>query len=184
MSVDEYLETEPTSDFKREFFHGEVFAMTGASITHNMIASNMFLSLGSALRGKDCFIFSSDMRVELDEAKHFVYPDISIVCGAVEKTKGRNDTITNPKVVVEVLSDSTKDYDRGSKFKAYRNLPSLTDYVIVDQKTTSVEHHRKQAEGRWIMCEYERREDSLVIEDLEIVVPLSEIYYRVNVEVA
>ena len=102
--------------------------------------------MGNALKGKDCFIFSSDMRVELDEAKHFVYPDISIVCGTVEKMKGRNDTITNPKVVVEVLSDSTKDYDRGSKFKAYRHIPSLTDYGTVDQKTICVEHHRKQAE--------------------------------------
>ena len=182
ISVDEYFELERTSEEKHEYFNGEIFAMTGASVRHNVIVSNVIVSMGNALDGTDCQVFPSDIKVELDLDKHYVYPDVSVVCGRVETVEGRNDAITNPKIVFEILSESTKDYDRASKFKAYRKLSSLADYILIDQYSVSVEHYRKHGPGHWVLREYEKLQDILVFEDFEISLPLSQIYRRVDFE--
>ncbi len=176
ISAEEYFELERTSETKHEYLHGEVFAMTGASVRHNLIVSHVIGALDRALGETDCEIFPSDIKVELEFDKHYVYPDVSVVCEQIETAKRRNDAITNPKIVFEVLSESTKDYDRGTKFAAYRKLPSLTDFIVIDQYSVLVEHHRKQGPGRWVMHEYESLQDSLLFEDLQVSVSLEKIY--------
>ncbi len=180
IAPEEYFELETASETKNEFCDGEIFAMTGASLRHNLIVSNIVTAFNNALRGKGCFVFPSDLKVEVDFDRHYVYPDVTVVCGEAETARGRNDVIANPRIVVEVLSRSTQDYDRGSKFKAYRNLPSLTDFVAADQYSPFVEHFRKEGPGLWTLRECSGLADSLVLSDFEIRIPLSDIYDRVT----
>ncbi len=181
ISAEEYFEFERGSETKHEYKCGEVFAMTGASVVHNLIVANVVSAFRIGLRGKNCFVFPSDIKVGIDFDKHYVYPDVSVVCGKIETEDGRSEVIANPKIVVEVLSESTRDYDRSSKFKSYRKLSSLTDFITIDQYATSVEHHYKKERGFWIMREYENIGEILTIEDLDIAIPLSEIYEQVEI---
>ncbi len=184
ISADEYFRIESDSETKSEFYHGEVFAVTGSSFYHNAIVANVVAAMKSALQGKDCFVLPSDIKVELEYDGHYAYPDVAAVCGEVKMAKGRNDTLANPKIIMEVLSKSTRDYDKGTKFTAYRKLASLTDFIAVDQYAVSVEHYRKEGPGRWVLVEYESTRDSLILSDYEIAVPLSSIYDRVKTEEA
>ncbi len=176
----EYFEMEKTAEYKSEYYHGEIFAMAGASVHHNLIASNVITSLNTALRDSECFVFPGDMKVQIDAAMHYAYPDVSLVCGQIEFAENRNDIITNPLVIIEVLSDSTKDYDRGSKFKAYRGIASLRDYILIDQYVYSVEYFFRNKAGKWELNEFEKLSDALAIGSVGVELPLENIYYRVN----
>ncbi len=180
ISVEEYFARESESETKSEYCDGEMFAMTGASFRHNLIVSNIITAFNIALRGKDCYVLPSDIKVELDFDRRYVYPDVTVVCGEAEMARGRDDVVANPKIVVEVLSKSTMDYDKGSKFTAYRGLSSLTDFIAADQYTAYVEHYRKQGPGLWTLRECSGLEGSLVLSDFEVPVALSDIYNRVD----
>ena len=144
---EEYLRMEEAAEHKSEYYHGEIFAMSGASVSHNLIVMNVGASLHHSLRDSDCFVFPSDMKLELERAEHYAYPDLSVVCGKIEYAADRDDIISNPVVIVEVLSESTKDYDRGTKFRAYRRIPSLRDSVLIDQYDYGVEYFFKNEAG-------------------------------------
>ncbi|QTA93791.1 Uma2 family endonuclease [Desulfonema magnum] len=180
ISAEEYLEMEKTAEYKNEYFQGEIFAMTGASFNHNLIVSNIIIALGSRLRNSSCFIFSGDMKIQVDEAMHYTYPDVSIVCGDIEFVGGRDDVITNPVVIFEVLSNSTKDYDRGSKFTAYRNIRSLKDYILIDQYDYHAEYFYKNEQKRWILEEFRSPGDTLKISSVAAELSLDTIYDRVR----
>jgi Uma2 family endonuclease len=146
LSAAEYLAWERGQDTKHEFFHGEVFAMAGASPRHNALCVAVSATLrGVALRG--CHVLSSDQRIALDGGERYVYPDVTVVCGApiVE----HDDVIANPAVLVEVLSRSTEQNDRGSKWQSYQQIESLTDYLVVSQWSPRIEHFRRDARGGW-----------------------------------
>ena len=179
VSPEEYFETEEVAEYKSEYFHGEIFAMTGASFNHNVISSNLVVFLGNQLRNS-CFVFSGDMKIQLDEDKHYAYPDLSVVCGEPEFAKERNDIITNPLVIMEILSKSTRDYDRGSKFTAYRNIASLKDYILVDQYAYHVEYFHKEAHQKWIFEEFKDLSDTFRISSLDMELSLNTIYHRVE----
>lgn len=180
LSVAEYFRAEETAEIKHEFYHGELFAMTGASAAHNLIVSNLITRLNIALEGRDCFVFSGDMKVEVDPGKHYAYPDVSVVCGDVQFVPNRNDVIANPTAIFEVLSPSTSDYDRGGKFRAYRRIASLRDYLLVDQYTVSVEHFHRGTDGRWSLSDHEGEGSVLRIGSLGVELPLSRVYHRVD----
>lgn len=154
--------------------------MTGASIAHNLIVSNIITVLNNSLSDSRCFVFPGDIKVQADFGLHYTYPDVSVVCNDIEFFENRNDTIVNPVVIFEVLSQSTKDYDRGSKFKAYRKIKSLKDYVLVDQYSIFIEHFYKNDSGFWILNEFEKVSDSLNIRSLNIDICLSKIYHRID----
>ena len=176
----EYFQIDEDSDGKYEYFHGEIFAMGGAAFTHNLIASNVFIATGNALKGRPCFILSSDMKIQTEEDLHYVYPDISVICGDIEFAKGREDIITNPVVIFEILSKSTKDYDMGTKFTGYRNLASFKDYILIDQYTCHVMHYHKNENKQWVLEEFKNLENSLRIRSIDIELELSVIYDRVR----
>ena len=180
LSVAEYLQAEEAAEVKHEFHHGELFAMVGASAPHDLIATNLITRLNIALEGRDCFVFSGDMTVEVDPGKHYAYPDVSVVCGDVEFVANRNDIIVNPAAIFEVLSPSTSDYDRGGKFRAYRRIASLRDYLLVDQFAVSVEHFHRGTDGRWLLSDHEGEGSVLRIESLAVELPLTQIYDRVD----
>jgi Uma2 family endonuclease len=176
----EYFEIEETAEYKSEYYQGEIFAMSGASHNHNLIAINIIASLHNILRNSDCVIYGSDMKVQVDESLHYTYPDASIVCGEIRFAKSRDDIITNPLVIFEILSESTKDYDRGSKFTAYRKIRSLRDYIIVDQYEYHVEYFYKDASDKWSLEEFTHSDDKLTIRGIGSKLSLNTIYERVK----
>ncbi len=180
ITAEEYFAIEEAAEYKSEYYHGEMFAMSGASFAHNLIFSNILGNLYSKLRNADCIVFGSDMKVQLDEAKHYAYPDVSVVCGDVGFAHKRNDTIVNPVLIIEVLSESTQDYDKGFKFKAYQNIPSLKEYILIDQYSCSVEHFFKDTAGLWIYKKYDKPEDTLKICSVDAELSLKAIYHRVK----
>jgi len=149
LTAAEYLAWERAQPVKHEFFDGEVFAMAGGSPRHNALCVNISAALKVALQGRGCVAFSSDQRIGVGPGTRYVYPDVSAVCGRVQLQDGTSDVITNPQIIVEVLSQSTEPYDRGLKWASYRRLPSLTDYVLVSQAEAQIEHYRRDADVRW-----------------------------------
>jgi len=149
MSAADYLAWERTQSEKHEFHLGEVFAMAGGSHRHNFLSGAMVAELRAALRGKGCVVFTSDERISIEQGQRYVYADAVAVCGAVKTEAGTSDVLTNPRILVEVLSRNTEAYDRGAKWEAYQALDSLSDYLLVAQGAARVEHYRREADGSW-----------------------------------
>lgn len=149
MTAASYLEWERGQVDRHEFVDGEVFAMAGGSPRHNFLGLAVGSELRIATRGGPCRVFSSDQRISVREGEHYVYADVSMVCGDAILAGGTADVIANPTVVVEVLSRSTEAYDRGRKWDGYRRVSSLTDYLLLSQESPRVEHYQRGREGTW-----------------------------------
>jgi Uma2 family endonuclease len=149
LSVAEYLAWERTQPTKHEYHLGEVFAMAGGSPRHNFLSAAIIVSLHAAMRGKGCQVLSSDQRISAKKDARYVYADAVAACGGVQLEPGTTDVLANPRVIVEVLSRSTADYDRGEKWESYQRLPSLTDYLLVTQKSVQIEHYQRATDGSW-----------------------------------
>lgn len=181
MTAIEYLEFERNSLEKHEFYNGEIYAMAGAKEGHNLIVSNLIISIGSKFKNKPCVVYPSDMRVVIDEYNHYTYPDVTLVCGERKFLDNKNDCLLNPNVIIEVLSDSTEKYDRGKKFEAYRNLISLREYMLVSSEHKKIELFTKTTEGKWLLSE-NGIEDTIVIPTLDLTLLLSDVYDKVEFE--
>lgn len=175
---EEYLALERAAEFRSELIDGEIVAMSGASANHNVIAGNCFAAIHYQLRGRPCRIFMADMRVRVDSAGLYTYPDLTGLCGEPVFDDEQADTLLNPGLLVEVLSPSTEAYDRGEKFALYRRLDSLIDYVLVSQDKMRVEHYRRRDE-QWVLTVYEDPAASLVLDSLAVTLPIGEIYDKV-----
>ena len=181
---EEYLQMEKQSSEKHEFYRGEIFllhagdmwAMSGAKITHNIISGNIFGEIKQQLKGKSCQPFNSDQRIYIPENTLYTYPDISIVCGKAETKDNDELNLINPIVIIEVLSSSTKGYDRGDKFKLYRDIKSLKEFIVVDSKSVMVEAFRINESGHWELEDYKTIEGNLSIKSVQVIIPLKEIY--------
>lgn len=176
----EYLELERKAQTKSEFYRGEIFAMSGASKEHNAIAANVLALIWNQFRGRPCQVYGSDMRVKVDWSGLYTYPDVSALCGEAEFDDEHVDTLLNPQVLVEVLSPSTEDYDRGGKFELYRQLPSLRDYVVVAQDRIFVEHHTRQDDGSWRLVDFRDKSDEIAIEGIDCRLRLEDVYDKVS----
>jgi Uma2 family endonuclease len=175
VSIEEYLAFERSSQEKHEYYKGEVFAISGAGRRHNIIFTNLLTSLGNLLKGKSCFPFGSDMRLHIPQNTLFTYPDISIYCGDLGNLD--EDNATNPTVIIEILSPSTRDYDRGGKFKLYREIPTLQEYILVDTDAILVEVFRINQTNHWELEEYKSAEQLLQFTSLSIAIALNDIYH-------
>ena len=176
ISETEYLTSERKSIEKHEFYKGEVYAMSGASLSHNIVFSNVFGILSDKLRGKVCKPFGSDLRIHIPQNSLYTYPDISIVCGKIETTDSKFDTITNPSVIIEILSASTRDYDKGSKFTLYRDIASLKEYLLIDSERISIEKFIRKSDGSWQFTEHKVLEQTFQIDTIETVILLKDVY--------
>lgn len=180
MSPEEYLAFEKNSEIKHEFFNGEMFAMTGASLNHNRISRNIERELGVLLKGSSCENLSGDMRVKIQAKEQYMYPDIVIACDDIllEKIDGV-ETLLNPIVIIEILSDSTEAYDRGKKFSSYRLISTLQEYILVSQNHCQVEKFIR-GDDSWRYFSYEDMNQSITIDSVDAELLLSDIYYRVE----
>jgi Uma2 family endonuclease len=178
-SPEEYLALEREADFKSEYFDGEVFAMSGASEHHNLIAANVIRELGNQLKRRPCKVYPSDMRVKVSATGLYTYPDVVVVCGEAAFDDAQRDTLVNPTVLVEVLSGSTEAYDRGKKAEHYRRLPSLQAYVLVAQHEPQLEHYARQPDGRWLLSEAHGLEASIDLPSIQCTLELAEVYDKV-----
>jgi Uma2 family endonuclease len=175
----EYLSLERTSETRHEYYRGEMFAMSGASREHNLIAGNLSREIGTQIMDRPCEVYQSDMRVKVATTGLYTYPDVVVVCGEPRFEDKLVDTLHNPTVVCEVLSESTEAYDRGLKFGHYRRIPSLREYVIVSQERMSVERFSRRGD-EWVLTDYLEPEQVLEIESIGCKVPLSRIYDKVR----
>lgn len=180
MTVAEYLAREETAERKSEFLDGQMFLMAGASREHNLLTRNLAGELYMALKGGPCQVFVADQRVKVNRTGLFTYPDLLIVCGDPEYAAEDRNTLTNPKVVVEVLSDSTERYDRTGKFRHYKQLPSVTEYVLVSQTEPLVERFVRTANGRWEQDDTVGLDITFALATVPAEVPMADIYRGVE----
>lgn len=176
----EYLALERQATVKSEYIHGQIYAMSGASLRHNQITFNVGGLIYSQLRNKPCQGFSNDMRVKIASENVYTYPDIVVACDKAEYEDAELDTLLEPTLIIEVLSDSTEKYDRGKKFARYQRIESLKEYVLISQDETRIECFTRQADDRWMLSNAEALEDVLQLESIGCVLPLAEVYERVQ----
>jgi len=177
-SEDDYFAVEASSGIKHEFYRGEIFVMAEASLAHNHLSANVLISLRGSVRPKSCSAFGSDLRVKTPDGL-FTYPDVMVVCGPISLTRDRPDTVTNPCVIVEVLSDAPRDYDRGEKFTLYQAIPTFQEYLLIEQDRVWIEHWQRQPMGDWTMQTYGALDAIISLPVLGVTLPLREVYLQV-----
>lgn len=177
LSPHEYLTAERTRGEKHVLWAGELFAMAGGTPAHNALVANAAAELRALTRRGPCRVFASDQRVYLSQRGGFVYPDVTVVCGPLGFYDDTRDVLTNPTLVVEVLSEGTEVFDRGEKAAAYRATPSLKEYLFVSQTERHVEHYMRRADG-WLLREY-RGDAGVLLPALDGALSLEELYLKV-----
>jgi Uma2 family endonuclease len=176
---EEYLALERNAEFKSEFIDGRIVAMTGASIPHNAIVSSLHGALYSRLREGPCQLFVSDLRVQVADGQRYTYPDVVAVCEPPKTVDEVRDTLTNPALIVEVLSPSTEAYDRGEKFEHYRTIETLQEHVLVAQDRVSVERFARQGKF-WVLATFTSLDEEVELTSVGCTIPLREIYEKVD----
>ncbi len=180
---EDYLTFEREADTRHEFLDGEIYQMAGESLPHSRICVNLSGEVRQQLKGKRCEALSPNMKVRTTSASLFAYPDLTIVCGEPLFHDRKKDVLTNPQVIFEVLSPSTAEYDRTTKFQKYRmGNETFTDYILVSQDKPFVEHFFKQADGKWLYQSYGAIDDLLKFETIDCELSLREIYDRIEFE--
>jgi Uma2 family endonuclease len=180
VSAQEYLKAEREAFEKHEYYQGEVFAMSGASLEHNIIFSNLFTDIGSKLKGKNCRPFGSDLRIHIPKNTLFTYPDITIICGEPNLTDDKFDTATNPTVIIELLSASIRNYDKGEKFSLYREIESLQEYILIDTEKIHVIKHIRNKDNSWQLTEFKNIENIFSIDTIGLSLSLNNLYEGIS----
>jgi Uma2 family endonuclease len=167
-------------DDRCEYVGGEVVAMSGGTIEHNAIISNIVRDLGNQMKGRPCQVFGSGLKLRVQAADAGEYPDLMALCSEPQFYDGRRDLLLNPSLIGEVLSSSTKGYDRGDKFNLYRRIPSLREYLLVAQHRVLVELYTRGTDGRWMLSSFEALADQVRIESIDCALTLAEVYDKVS----
>jgi Uma2 family endonuclease len=182
LTPDEYLAVEREAEFRSEYVDGVVYAMTGASLSHIRIVTNLTAELALQLRGRPCEALSNEMKVRMPDRRKFFYPDVAVLCGEPQFYDERTDIILNPVLIIEVLSPSTEAFDRGLKFQSYQRLESLREYVLVAQDKYVVEQYVRQSGEKWTYSATIGRESSLPLPSVECTLNLQSVYDRVDLD--
>lgn len=173
---EEYLALEEQAEFKSEYHNGEIIPMTGASFNHNRIITRLCAYLLQALQGKNYEPFSSDVRLWIAKYQKFTYPDLMVIEGQPHPYQDRTDTLTNPKLIIEVLSKSTQDYDQGDKFKYYRSIPDLQEYLLINQYELDVQQYTKTDSDVWMFRAYETAADTIALTSIDVELTVASLY--------
>lgn len=180
INPEKYLEFEAKSPIKHEYMDGEIYAMAGTTDTHNTIAGNLFVTIRSHLRGTGCRVYIGDVKARLEQCNRFYYPDLLVTCDPQDRETSTYKRF--PKLIVEVLSDSTEAFDRGDKFNNYQTLDSLEEYVLVNTRHQRVEIFRRNGEGGWIFHSYTPNHTSFPLSSINLTVSFAELYDEANVD--
>jgi Uma2 family endonuclease len=180
MTPEEYLRIEREAPFKSEYYGGEMFAMAGGGRRHSLIKLNVGGTLRALLKGHRCTAYDSDLRVGIPGEGLYTYPDVTVFCEPMAFMPGTDDTATNPAIIVEVLSKTTEAYDRGRKFEAYRQLPSLREYLLVSQDAPLIERFTREGDDRWVLTTVRGLDAVVPLEIIEAELPLAEVYDKVD----
>ena len=184
LSPEAYLAIERQSACKSEYVAGEMFAMAGASRRHNLIVANVIRILGNQLLASPCNVYPSDMRLKIPHTGRYTYPDVVVACAEEQFEDEHRDTLLNPVVIIEVLSDSTEAYDRGKKFEEYQRIESLVEYVLIAQDHHSVEHYVRQDQRTWIYSAFQSLEDIVLLNTIECQLVLQDVYAKVDLQLS
>ena len=179
-SPEEYLELEVASGDRHEYIDGQIILITGGLPNHNQIAGNLYATLNFALRRKSYQAFMTDQRLWIPQRRIYTYPDVMAVASPLELQEGRKDTLTNPILIAEVLSKSTQSYDRGGKFAAYRTIPSVQEYILIDQHSVQVNQYIKKESNEWVFRAYEAESDVLALASVPCEISLADLYDKVE----
>ncbi len=183
VSIKEYLKQEREANAKYEYHDGKVYALAGGTLNHGLICGNVYSEIKNQLKikGSNCTPLTSEIRLHIENKKSYVYPDSMVICGDIEKSEEEKNSITNPILIVEVLSKSTAEYDRGDKFYFYRQIPSFREYVLIEQDRYVVDVHFKEEQSdMWRIIRYEGIDKSVKLQSLDIEISMEEIYSRVE----
>lgn len=184
VTPEEYLRLERQAEYKSEYVNGEIFAMSGASRKHNLVTGNILGELNRQLRGKPCEVYPSDMRVKVTATGLYTYPDVVVVCGEPKFEDEYVDTLLNPTLLVEVLSQSTERYDRIAKSSYYRTLDSLAEHLLVAQDEVRLEQYVKQANGQWLLFECTSLDQVVELPSISCSLALRDVYDKVSLDKA
>jgi Uma2 family endonuclease len=176
ITPEQYLEAERRAETKSEYFAGRVYAMAGASLEHTQIITNLLVSLHAQLRGRNCSVLASDLRLRVPATGLYTYPDVIVVCGDPQLEDDHFDTLLNPTILIEVLSDSTERYDRGRKAEHYRTIASLHEYLLVRQDEAHIECYRRHGEAEWLLSEAWGLDQSIELTSIAGSLMLSDVY--------
>ncbi|MBO1051063.1 MAG: Uma2 family endonuclease [Dolichospermum sp. DET73] len=177
---EEYLELEEKADYKNEYRDGEIISMTGGTTNHNKLALNLATGLNLALNDLDYEIYIGDVKLWILRYREFTYPDVMVIEGQPVYYSTNTTIVTNPVLIVEVLSKSTKDYDRGDKFLYYRSIPEFKEYILIDQTKYYVMQYVKTSENQWILTEYETEDAMINLSSINVELSLKQLYKKVN----
>jgi Uma2 family endonuclease len=176
----EYLEFERNSDTKHEYFAGSVYAMSGAREPHNAINQSAANALYTQLKKRVCKVYTNDMRVKVNQAGLYTYPDTIVMCGKPQLEDDKFDTLLNPILLIEVLSPSTENYDRGEKFRLYRQIDTLQEYVLIAQDTPRIERYLRQSSNEWLLTEVTGLDATLELPSIQCTLALVDVYEKVT----
>jgi len=180
---EEYLVVEEAANFKSEYIDGQIIPMAGGTANHNRLAGNFYAILNFGFRQQNYEVFNSDMRLWIAKRRIYTYPDVTVVAGEPEFFNNRTDIITNPLIIIEVLSQSTKGYDREGKFAAYRTIGTFQEYLLIDQTRMRVEQYSKTSKKRWTLCEYDEEDEAISLISVPFEISMQNLYNKVKFEV-
>ena len=180
ITPEEYLVLERKAEIKSEYFDGEMFAMSGTTLVHTKIVVNIARELSTQFMDRQCEVYTQDLRVKVSSTGLYTYPDIAALCGNPKLEDDHFDTLLNPQLIIEVLSDSTESYDRGKKFAHYRMIESLIEYVLVAQTECRIERFSRQNDGAWLYTECSDPDGSIELSSVAARLSLSRIYHKIN----
>ena len=179
-SPEEYLELETAAEYKSEYLDGQIIPMAGGKPNHNKISLNLSSALNFAFKKTSCEVFMSDLRLAIPDRSLYTYLDVMVVQTPLVFAENRQDTIINPIVIAEILSDSTEKYDRGDKFRMYRTIPGFKEYLLISQTKIQVEKFAKNDANQWVLSEYAEKNEKIVFDSFEFEIDLEDLYDRVN----
>ncbi|MEH1815009.1 MAG: Uma2 family endonuclease [Nostoc sp.] len=179
---EEYLELEEVADYKSEYIDGQIIPMAGGTVNHNQIALNLSTELNYAFKKQNYRVFMGDVRLWILQKRTYTYPDVMILVGEPEFFNNRKDIILNPQIIVEVLSKSTKGYDREDKFQAYRTISTFQEYLLIDQTRIHVDQFSKTGKKQWTLREYDEEDEAIALVTVPFEISLQDLYNKVNFE--
>jgi len=183
LSVEEYIQHEIATDQKHEYHNGEIYALAGGSIEHALLIGNIYAELRNALKQKNanCKPIANDAKLHIEVENKFLYPDSMVVCGEIQKSAEDKNALTNPTVIVEVLSKSTVAYDKGDKFFFYRQIPNLQEYVLIEQDRSVVEvYYKKDKNELWNISRFEGLNEVIKLQSLDIEIKMQDLYFDID----